>query len=78
MENRTKARGPGHPCGMMKLMKAQATAYNIEEWMRGLEENVPKEEARNGDVINHRPEQTNIHSQCAGQESRWHRRQGRP
>ena len=45
--------------------------------MRGLEEDAFKEKARNGDAINHGPEQRNVHSQHAGQGSSWHRKQGR-
>ena len=41
-------------------------AYNIEEWIWGVEEDAPKVEARNGDVIDCRPEQRNTHSQCVG------------
>ena len=59
VEKRTKARGPGCPCGMTKVKKALTEAYNIEEWMRGLEEDAPEEEVRNGDAINHGPEQIN-------------------
>ena len=44
-------------------------AYDIEEWMQGVEEDAPKEKARNGDAINCRPEWRNIHSQCTGQGS---------
>ena len=41
-------------------------AYDIEEWMCGMEEDAPKVEVGNGDVINHRPQQRNAHSQCTG------------
>ena len=34
--------------------------------------------ARTGDVVNHRPEQKNAHSQHTGCSSRWYQRQGRP
>ena len=78
MEKGTKARGPGHPQGMIKVTRTPAMAYDIEEWMWGLKEDSPKVEVRNGNAINHRPEQRNAHSQCAGEGSRWHRRQGRP
>ena len=53
-------------------------AYKIKEWMWGLKEDVPKVEVRNGEVINHRPEQRNALSQHAGQGSRLHRWEGRP
>ena len=66
VEKRTKARGPGCPHGMMKVTKVPTAVCSIEEWMRGLEEDAPKEEARNGDTINCRPEKRNPHSQCAG------------
>ena len=78
VEKRTKARGPGHSCGMMKATWAPAAAYNIEEWMQGLEEDAPEGEVRKGDVDNCRLEQRNTHSQCAGWGSRQHRWQGRP
>ena len=78
VEKRTKARGPGCPHGMMKVMKAPTTAYNIGKWMRGLEEDAPKVKMRNGDTINHGLEQRNDYSQHFGQGSRWQRRQGRP
>ena len=78
VEKRTKARGPGHPHRMTKVMRTPTTAYNIDEWMEGLEEDAPKVEARNGNVINCRPEWRNAHPQCAGQVSKLCRRQGRP
>ena len=78
VEKITKARGPGHPHRMMKVMRAPTAAYNIEDWMWGLEEDTPKVEVRNGDAINCIPEQRNAHSQHAGQGSRQCRRQGRP
>ena len=42
VEKRTKARGPGHPCGMTKVMRTPAVAYDIEEWMQGVEEDAPE------------------------------------
>ena len=33
VEERTKARGPGHPHGMTKVMRTPTMAYNIEESM---------------------------------------------
>ena len=66
VEKRTKAMGPGHPHRMTKVMKAPTTAYNIEEWVRGMTEDAPKEEATNGVMINCGPEWRNAHSQCAG------------
>ena len=53
-------------------------AYDIEEWMLGMEEAAPKSEVRNGDAVNHRHEPRNAHSQHNGQVSRQCRRQGRP
>ena len=66
VEKRTKARGPGCPCGMMKVTRASTPAHNIEKWMWGLEEDAPKVELRNGNVINCRPEWRNANSQHAG------------
>ena len=51
---------------MTKVMRTPAVAYNIEEWMWGLEEDAPEVEARNGNMINQRPEQRNASSQYAG------------
>ena len=78
VEKRTKARGPGHPIGTTKVMRTPSMAYVIEEWIWGVEEDAPKLEAINGNAIDYRPEWRNTHSQCAGQGSRQHRRQGRP
>ena len=78
VEKRTKAKGPGCPHRMTKAAQAPATAYNIEEWMWGLEEEAPEVEARNSEVGNCGLEWRNTHSQHAGQGSRWLRQQGRP
>ena len=66
VEKTTKARGPGCHEGMMKATWAPTTAYNIEEWMWGLEEEAPKVEMRNGDAGNCGLEQRSAHSQHAG------------
>ena len=50
----------------MKVMKTPTTAYDIEEWMWGMEEVAPEGEARKGNVVNHRPEQGSTHSQHTG------------
>ena len=50
MEKNTKARGPGYPQGMMNGSWAPTAAYNIEEWMQGLEEEASNGEVRNGDA----------------------------
>ena len=50
VEKRTKARRQGYSQEMTKATRTPATAYNIEEWMWGLEEDAPKVEARNGDI----------------------------
>ena len=42
VEKRTKARGPGHPCRTMKVMKTPIAAYDIGEWTWGVEEDAPK------------------------------------
>ena len=78
VEKRAKAKGPGCPGGMTNVMRNPATAYDIEEWMWGMEEDAPKGEMRKVIVVNHRPEQRNAHSQCTGGSSRQCRRQGRP
>ena len=52
MEKKTKARGPGQPQGITKTNQIPSAAYNIEEWMQGLEEDVSKVEVRKGDVSN--------------------------
>ena len=56
VEKRTKARGPGHPHGMMKVMRTPYKVYDIEEMMWDMEEDALEVEARNGDMINCRPE----------------------
>ena len=66
VEKRTKAKGPGCTHGMTEEMRVPTTAYDIEEWKRGLEKGASKEDVRNGDMINHGPEQRNTHSQHAG------------
>ena len=78
VEERTKTRRPGHPHGTTKVMKTPTVACNIEKWMWGVEGDACKVEARNSDMIDCRPAQRNAHSQHAGQDSQWHRRQGRP
>ena len=45
MEKRMKARGPGHPQGLRKTAQPSAAAYNIDDWIRGLDE-----EASDGQV----------------------------
>ena len=51
---------------MMKATQVPASAYNIEEWIWGLEEEAPKVKVRNGDVDNNGLEQRSIHSYHAG------------
>ena len=53
-------------------------AYNIEEWMQGLEEDASEAEVRNDEVRKCGTEQKNAYSQNAGRGRRWHRRQGVP
>ena len=62
----------------MKTNKTAAAAYNIEEWMQGLEEDASKAEMRNGKVSNHGIEWRNAHSQHLDRSRRCHRRQGTP
>ena len=59
-------------------MRTPIVAYVIEEWMWGMKEDATKVEVRSGDAVDHGPEWRNTHSQCTGQGSRQHRRQGRP
>ena len=66
VEKRTKARGPGCPCTMTKLTKTPITAYDIQDWMQGVEEDASKKGARKVDAFNCRPEQINAHSRCTG------------
>ena len=56
VEKRTKASGPGHSQGTMKTNQTPTAAYNIEEWMQGLEEDASEVEARNGDAGDQRTE----------------------
>ena len=63
---------------MMKVMRTPTTAYDIKEWMWGMEEDAPKGEVRGGDVVNCRPEQKMlVLSVLVKVVSRWCRRQGR-
>ena len=65
---------PGGPWGTVKTKWTPTAAYNMEEWMWGLEEDASKVEVRNGKVSNHGTERRNAYSQCACR--RWQRRQG--
>ena len=56
VEKRTKDRGPGCPCGMTKVKRTHVVAYDIKEWMQGVEEDAPEVEARNGNEIDLRSE----------------------
>ena len=76
MEKRTKAMEPGHPLGTMKTNQIPTAAYNIKEWMRGLEEDASEVEVRNGEVNNCGAEQRNAYSHCMGRSRRQHRRKG--
>ena len=58
IEKRTKAWGPGHACRMMKVTKTPTAAYDIEEWIWGVEEDSPEKGTRKGVVANS-PEQMN-------------------
>ena len=57
VEKRTRARGPGSPQGTTKINQTFAAAYNIEEWMWGLEEDASEVKVRNDEVSNFRTEQ---------------------
>ena len=46
VEKRTKARGPGCPQGTMKIHWTPVAAYNIKEWVWGLEEDASEAEAK--------------------------------
>ena len=51
---------------MKKVMRTLTTAYDMEEWMWGMEEDASKVKVRNGHAINHRPEWRNTRSQHTG------------
>ena len=78
VEKRTKAKGPGHPQGMMKTNWIPTMTSNIREWMWTLEEDASKPEVRNDKVSNHGTKCRNACSQHLGRSRRWHRRQGTP
>ena len=65
VEKRNKARRPGCPLGTTKVMRTPSVVYDIEELMWGVEEDAPQVEARNGNMIDCRPEWRNAHPQCA-------------
>ena len=77
-KKRTKARGSECPQGIMKTNWAPAAAYNIEEWMQGLEEDASEVEVRNSKVSNWGTDWRNTCSQCVDKSRRQHRRQGAP
>ena len=62
VERRTKTREPGHPQGKAKPSKTLATAYDVEEWILGLEGASDREPRGNNDM-NHGVEQQRIYSQ---------------
>ena len=62
VEKKTKARGPGQPQGRAKPSKSLATAYDVEEWMLGLE-GASNREPRGNNDMNHGVEQQSIPSQ---------------
>ena len=62
----------------MKTKQTAAAAYNIKEWMLGLEEDASKVKVRNDEVSNCGTEWKNAHSQHLGRSRRWYRRQGAP
>ena len=64
------------PLGNNEDTLNSAAAYNIKEWMQGLEEDTSEVEGRHGEVSNSGTEQKNAHSQCVGRSRRQHRRQG--
>ena len=66
VEKRTKARGPAGQDGTVKVMRTLTMAYDIEQWMQRVEEDVLKVEVRNGKTISHRPEWRNAHLLHAG------------
>ena len=70
VEKRTKARGPGCPHRMTKIMKTPATSYDIEEWMQGVEGDTPQKDTRKNDAARYRSEWLNAHSQQASWGSR--------
>ena len=51
---------------MMMVTKTPTATYTIKEWAWGMEEDALKREMRKSNAVNHRPEQTNSHSQHTG------------
>ena len=49
-----------------ETIQIPAAAYNIKEWMQGLEEDASEVEVRNGDASNCRTEWRNVYSQRGG------------
>ena len=66
VEKRTKARGPGHPYRMMKVMRTPTAAYDIEEWMQGDGRGCSQRDVRKGDAVNCSPKWKNAYTQCIG------------
>ena len=62
IEKGTKARESGHPQGRVKTNWTPGAAYNIKEWMWGLDKDASEVEGRHGKVSNHGTEWRNAHS----------------
>ena len=54
VEKENKKKEPGCPHRATKVMRTPTTTYDIEEMMWSMEEDAPKGEVRNGNVVNHR------------------------
>ena len=76
MEKRITARGPGHHKGTTKTNQTPTTAYNINEWMQGLEQDASEAELRNNKMSYHGTELKNAQPQHLSRSRRWCRRQG--
>ena len=73
-----QGQGPGHPQGKMKTNWTPTTAYNMEEWMQGLQEDPSKSKLRNYKTNNCGTEWVNACPQHLVRSRKWHRRQGAP
>ena len=77
VEKKTKARGSRQPWGKTRHPKNPSAAYDIEEWIQGLEE-VSDGELKWNNETDHRADQCSIHLQHWSQGQRRHGQQRAP
>ena len=76
MERKTRARGHGQPWGKMKLTRTPTAAYDVGEWMWGLERASIGEWGGHKDAVEHGHEWWSPCSQHVNGSRRRHKQQG--